>query len=144
MIVDYFIQIVPVFKNYTEGHYTVPVFETEATDNKEIISNKVLEEYKDKLTKADNYIVVDIKPSYIALENNKEYTKEYEESKLKWTQYYNSKEYKTLQLKYSYDNILHQIKQIQKQVEELELLDSQDFLNFQDSLNKLSLDPDRK
>jgi len=41
-------------------------------------------------------------------------------------------------------NILEDIKKLQEGVIELELLDEQWFLNFQDELNKLSLDPDRE
>ena len=33
---------------------------------------------------------------------------------------------------------------VRKEAEELEMLDSQEFLEYQDVLNKYSLDPDRK
>ena len=41
-------------------------------------------------------------------------------------------------------NIINDIKILQESVKQLELLDEQWFLNFQDELNKLSLDPDRE
>lgn len=41
-------------------------------------------------------------------------------------------------------NIINDIKILQESVKQLELLDEQWFLNFQDELNELSLDPDRK
>lgn len=41
-------------------------------------------------------------------------------------------------------NIINDIKILQESVKQLELLDEQWFLNFQDELNELSLDPDRE
>jgi alpha-galactosidase len=57
------------------------------------------------------------------------------------------KEYKP-QLSFYYKltakNIIEDIKKLRESVIELELLDEQWFLNFQDELNKLSIDPDRE
>ena len=41
-------------------------------------------------------------------------------------------------------NIIEDIRKLRESVIELKLLDEQWFLNFQDELNELSLDPDRE
>ena len=41
-------------------------------------------------------------------------------------------------------NIIEDIKKLRESVIQLELLDEQWFLDFQDELNKLSIDPDRE
>jgi hypothetical protein len=44
----------------------------------------------------------------------------------------------------TYDALLENIRRVQKRFKDLNLLDSQEYLDFQDELNKLSIDIDRK
>lgn len=65
----------------------------------------------------------------------------YEESKELWNKVQN--EVNILQLKNYYLQLIKEIEFVKKQSENLNLLDSQEYLNFLDYLNKLSLDQDR-
>lgn len=42
-----------------------------------------------------------------------------------------------------YDSIIKQIEAVENLSIEYDMLDSQEYLNYKDKLNKLSLDPDR-
>ena len=54
------------------------------------------------------------------------------------------RDYLNFYYKLTAKNIINDIKILQESVKQLELLDEQWFLNFQDELNELSLDPDRE
>lgn len=98
----------------------------------------------------DNVFVDNVKPAYEGIaetHKDKEIPKElqsiYSISKQEWEKYYASMEYKKSILCNDMKRTLQHLAEIRKKAEEIEILDSQEFLDYQDELNKLSLDPDR-
>lgn len=68
----------------------------------------------------------------------------YEESEKEVEAMVKSKEYEIDQLNWKMRTLEGELEAIKNKAIELEVLDSQEFLHYQDVLNKYSLDPDRK
>lgn len=97
----------------------------------------------------DSIIIERIDHYYLhcsSIYNNFETKKDIEEiSKKEYEEYSESKEGKIELLKTFYMSVvINDLKRIRKQAEELKLLDDQDYLNFLDSINELSIDQDRQ
>lgn len=150
MKVIYGVKLIGIKNNRVAVNYTTYKYESDIIDISPIDNNSLIEEiiqfYKDsKMFKDCNSINIElIYPSHqlIQLNNKEEAFKElYEASiniwdkvKTKTDIQYQNRLYKTI-----IDNILF----IRDKTKELNLLDSQDYLNFLDTLNKLSIDQDR-
>lgn len=67
------------------------------------------------------------------------YKELYEKSKKLWEEVENSKEEKQFKLKQTYKQVVRLVENLEKDTKELELLDSQEHLDFLDELNKLSV-----
>lgn len=125
----------------------------EPQNNKELLK-EVIDFYTENIKKSfsdfDNLIIENIALSFIGLHNEynnripEEYKELYENSKKEQDEILASKEYKINSLINTMNDVKNIIKIIREEAEKLEMLDSQEFLNYQDELNKYSLDPDRK
>lgn len=125
----------------------------EPQNNKELLK-EVIDFYTENIKKSfndfDNLIIENIALSFIGLHNEynnripEEYKELYENSKKEQNEILESKEYKINSLISTMNDVKNIIKIIREEAEKLEMLDSQEFLNYQDELNKYSLDPDRK
>lgn len=121
--------------------------------NTEDLVNEIVEFYTNKIkesfTDFDYILIERLDFSYKGLElENKEIPEEYKElyetSKNEEKELLESKEYKINVLKRNMNKAIEVLESIRKEAEELEILDTQEFLDYQDKLNKFSLDPDRK
>lgn len=97
-----------------------------------------------------NCVIKDIKASHLALEQEfkneipKEFQDLYKKSKTAWENEEAQKVITNQYLKQGYNHALNEIRFLRNQAEKLNLLDSQDYLDFLDNLNSLSIDQDRK
>lgn len=149
MIIDYTVKIVVSEDNIVKDIYTVLSHKTEFNpDTKETIKT-ILEELKsdlkEKYPTSNGYSVTQITPTFKYISDTKDDSNKelLEESKKLWTELYNSKEFKIIELENYYSQIIEAIKKIRESAKEFNLLNTQKFLNFMDELNKLSIDPEQ-
>jgi len=139
----YSVELFPIINNQIINSYRMYDYRSELHDNDELVK-EILETFKDKF---GNFVVANICFSCDAIEKNNvkdEYKDLYEESLKEKEEYLNSKEVKQKILKGKYKITVEEIKNLIEESKETEMLDTQEFLDFLDSLNQLSLDPDRK
>ena len=101
-----------------------------------------------------DYIVIEqVAPSYLGLEweyldKGKELSDElyklYKESKKESNLLSNKDSERRKYLIYTMEYIINDLEYIKNEAISLNMLDSQEFINYQDTLNKYSLDPDRE
>jgi len=111
--------------------------------------NFYTEKIKEQFSDFDSLIIEAINLSYKGIQNEfkeipEQYKELFETSQKEKQEILDSKEYKIEVLKNNMNNIKQFLGIVRKEAEELEMLDSQEFLEYQDVLNKYSLDPDRK
>ena len=107
------------------------------------------ENIKKSFNDFDYLVIENIALSFIGLHNEykeipEEYKELYENSKKEQNEILESKEYKIESLKETMQNVRNVLGVIKEEATKLEVLDSKEFLDYQDDLNKYSLDPDRK
>ena len=107
------------------------------------------ENIKKSFTDFDSIVIINIAPTSVGLkaeykEIPEEYKELYETSEKEQNEIIESKEYKIERLKETMQNIKDVLKVVKEEAIKLEILDSKEFLDYQDELNKYSLDPDRK
>lgn len=116
--------------------------------NKELL-NEIISSLKnnERFKDCDYLVVKEFNAAHKLIENRyaqdiPESLKEtYTESKVLWDNVQN--EVRIQHLKNYYLQLIKEVEFIREQSEKLNLLDSQEYLNFLDSLNKLSIDQDR-
>jgi hypothetical protein len=141
MKVDYCITVSPLNGNYTGPRWTF-VHESEIVCHSEEDKQRLAEEVILTLPSETKYIVQDIYPAYEFVKqtgNMDSYKELYEKSKKLWEEVENSKEEKQFKLKQTYKQVVRLVENLEKDTKELELLDSQEHLDFLDELNKLSV-----
>jgi len=118
--------------------------------NKSKLAKEAINFFKEKeKTLKDQTLIVDkIDFSCLAIEKNfKEVPKELEQiyttSKKEYQEYLKTPAWASDQLYYMMQTLISNAKQIRQQAQVLNILDSQEWLDYQDELNKLSIDPDR-
>lgn len=144
-MVDYYIEIKPIYKDDISltshgGIYLSEIVLLNLNEKDKL--NKLIKECINKsdikkiFPDAEKYIVSKILRGY-------DYSNS-EESKKMWNLAMNSKEIKKELLIHSYKDSIEQIESIREESEKQEMLDSQEYLNYLDKLNELSIDQDRK
>lgn len=148
MIIDYYVEIKPIInKNgFNPQIFVIDQFKTEnLSEDANEISKEILEFAKDNLKdlfpNAEEFIVTNIQPAFSKAEQNSEI---YKESYSLWKEYHNSNEYKLKNYANMCDEAIKWITHLRQYAIDNNLLDSQNFINFMDQLNELSIDPDRK
>ena len=132
--------------------YKSEIKSLEPYNNKELINEAVnfyTEKIKEQFSDFDSLIIEAINLSCRGIQNEfkeipEQYKELFETSQKEKQEILDSKEYKIEVLKNNMNNIKQFLGIVRKEAEELEMLDSQEFLEYQDVLNKYSLDPDRK
>ena len=144
MKVDYAATISGVDGSYVGPSYTIIKHDSEIIchnkEDREKLANEILTTYKEKtesfIPGYNTYLVQNIMPTYSFVKDN---PKLVEESKKLWDEALNSKEERIFMLKEGYKMVLDNIKTLNKDVKELEQEDSQEYLNFLDELNAISV-----
>ena len=151
----YGVEIIAVKDDTVQGKYKTYNYTSDLIiykEQKELIK-EAIEHFKKVFDNYDYLVINKLDPVYYHLlwdfvDNNKEVPEEYrklfEQSKKEVEDFRNSEEGKKITLFTMMKHTIEEINLCRKDAEELNLLDSQEFLNFLDELNKLSLDPDRK
>lgn len=118
------------------------------TQEAEALRNEVFDFFKDKFENYDSLMIEAIAPAHEFLNNEfrgnipQQYAEVAKESQELWEKVADevSRQWE-IQLM---SNSIEQVNSIIEKAKELNMLDSQEFLNYLDTLNKLSIDPDRK
>ncbi len=145
-MLNYYVQIAEVKNNCIGRKYGIINYETETSviDDveqdkliKEIVSN---ENIKKIFPDADTYLVLELMPTYAYLEKiNKTNEELYKTTKDNWENTMNSEEVQIRRLHKNYKDVLSAVEFIVKETEEKNQKDSQEYLNFLDELNKVSV-----
>ena len=147
MKVDYTVKIIITEDNISKTVHTELSHKTEFNQNVKELANIILKELeptlKEKYPNSTAYIIAELIPTYKYIEDNKlENSELLEESKNLWKQLAESKEFRIIELENSYNQIIAIIMGIRETAKQFDLLNTQKFLDFMDTLNKLSIDPD--
>lgn len=144
-MVDYSLELVPVF-NSTISDRKLKVLQHKSEyylkEDIEKLIAEVLDKYKEEVKSKFNtetFVIGDIVPTYLYLEKDSDHQELKEESRALWEALYSSEEFQNHQLNAEYANTLQHVKDTIQKATALSKLDSQEYLNFLDELNKLSV-----
>ena len=137
--------------NELKSSYKTYGFESNARiRDKNILKDEILTYVKAKIFPEYDVILNSISPSCLAIKQDyknevPEKLKEiFDRSTQEWNEYLQSDLYKEDKFISDLHITLKQVQLNRDKAIELNMPDSQEFLNYQDELNKASLDPDRK
>lgn len=144
MKVDYSATISGLEGSYVGPSYTIIQHVSEIIchnkEDYEKLADEILKSYEEKTQQFipgyTTYLVQNIVPTYNIVKDN---PKLEEESRKMWDEAFNSEPEKLYRLQEGYKVILDNIKYIIKDTKELKQEDSQEFLNFLDEINSLSV-----
>ena len=144
-MIDYSLELIPVF-NSTITDRKVKVLQHKSEYYLKEDIEKLIAEVLDTYTEAINskfgtetFVIGDIVPTYVYLEKDKDHQELKEESQKLWEALYQSEEFQSKQLDAEYANTLQHVKDTVDKATKLNKLDSQEYLNFLDELNKVSV-----
>lgn len=152
----YSVELFAVKNNEIINRFKVYDYESDkiyliSTQNKQELIDEIINKFKETLKDFDNLIVNRLGPSYQILAQDyerkklpEEYKELFEQSKKECEEYQKSEEGQKELLKYYMQRSLNEIQEIKDYAVKINFIDSQEFLDFMDELNKLSIDPDRK
>ena len=143
-MVNYYVQVAEL-KNHVIGkkfgiiNYETEIIVIEDSEKEklidEILTNKQLKE----IFPDSEYAILELMPTHIYLDRQNEHNELYEQTKQNWENAMQSKEVKIKKLSKTYKDVIEATSLVIKESENLEVENSQEFLNFLDELNKLSV-----
>ena len=160
----YYVKIQGIRDEIVGPKYTTFSYESNIEDTRPYRHHKeandlrkeIIEHFKNKsefFNECDYVVIEQIVPSHLGiqweyLDKGKELSDElyelYEESKKECDLLSNKDSERRKYLISTMEDIINELKYIRDEAISLNMLDSQEFINYQDTLNKYSLDPDRE
>ena len=109
----------------------------------DLSNSKAIDLRKEILNNYEGELISDILPLHQFLQKYRIKADNFDEIKKEWDEAAQTKELKLESYKYNTLDCINFIEQLRDYAEENELLDSQEYLNFLDKINELSIDQNR-
>lgn len=141
-MINYYVELAEISNNVIGTKKSILNYETEILPINQEEQNELIKEIISKTEHlfSGTVIITELIPTYMFLErNNRTDDPLYKESKDNWEKAKASDDYQIKRLNETYKDVINTVKLVVKSVKDRKLEDTQEYLDFLDNLNEISV-----